>query len=279
AGGPVDRLCAKIAAIRQVTRAQGVELFINARTDVYLRGLVPAPERLGARAIATTSAGVAWSHGYPDGDVLPPAIAIATAAAVVRAVQVPVTCDFEGGYSDDPDAVGGLAAQLVDAGVVGINLEDGSGPVDRLCAKIAAIRRATRAQGVELFINARTDVYLRGLVPPPERLAESLARTARYRDAGASGIFVPGVAEPSAIEQIAREAQLPLNVLAMAGLPSPAELTRLGARRLSAGSGITQAIWGRAASLATAFLRDGTGTVSPDGAMSYGEINALLAAR
>lgn len=236
-------------------------------------------ERLGARAIATTSAGVAWSHGYPDGDVLPPAVAIAAAAAVVRAVQVPVTCDFESGYSDDPDAVGGLAAQLVDAGVVGINLEDGRGPVDRLCAKLAAIRRATRAQGVELFINARTDVYLRGLVPPPERLAEALARTARYRDAGASGIFVPGVVEPSAIEQIAREAHLPLNVLAMTGLPPPAELTRLGARRLSAGSAITQAIWGRAASLATAFLRDGTGTVSADGAMSYGEINALLAAR
>jgi 2-methylisocitrate lyase-like PEP mutase family enzyme len=235
-------------------------------------------ERLGAKAIATTSAGLAWSQGYADGDVLPPALAIATAAAVVRAVKLPVSCDFEGGYSEDPDAVGALAVELVDAGVVGINLEDASGPVDRLCAKIAAIRRATRAQGVELFINARTDVYLRGLVPAPARLAETLVRIVRYREAGASGIFVPGVVEPAAIAEIARVAQLPLNVLAVAGLPAPAELVRLGARRLSAGSSISQAIWGRTAALVTAFLGD-SGAVSADGAMSYGDINALLAQR
>ena len=254
---------------------RGPELLLLA--NAWDAGSARLIERLGGKAIATTSAGVAWSHGYPDGDVLPPALAIAAAAAVVRAVKLPVSCDFEGGYSEDPHAVGALAAELVDAGVVGINLEDGGGPVDRLCAKIAAIRRTTRAQGVELFINARTDVYLRGLVPAPERLAETLARTARYREAGASGIFVPGVIEPAAIAQIAREAQLPLNVLAMTGLPAPAELARLGARRLSAGSAITQAVWGRAAALATAFFA-GSGAVSPDSAMSYGEINALLAA-
>jgi 2-methylisocitrate lyase-like PEP mutase family enzyme len=255
---------------------RGSELLLLA--NAWDPGSARLIERLGAKAIATTSAGLAWSHGYPDGDVLPPALAIAAAAAVVRAVKLPVSCDFEGGYSDDPAAVGALAVELVDAGVVGINLEDGSGPVDRLCAKIAAIRRATRAQGVELFINARTDVYLRGLVPAPARVAQALARTARYREAGASGIFVPGVVEPAAIAEIAREAQLPLNVLAMAGLPAPAELTRLGARRLSAGSAITQAIWGRGAALVTAFL-GGSGAVSADGAMSYGEINALLAQR
>jgi len=264
-----------VTAFHDLHRGPAVLLLANA-WDVGSARLI---ERLGARAIATTSAGVAWSHGYPDGDVLPPAVAIAAAAAVVRAVKIPVSCDFEGGYSGDPEAVGALAAQLVDAGVVGINLEDASGPVDRLCAKITAIRRATRAQGVELFINARTDVYLRGLVPAPERLAETLARTARYREAGASGIFVPGVVEPDAIATIAREAQLPLNVLAMAGLPAPAELARLGVRRLSAGSGITQAIWGRAASLATAFLSGASGAVAADGAMSYGDINALLAPR
>jgi 2-methylisocitrate lyase-like PEP mutase family enzyme len=256
---------------------RGPELLLLANAwDVGSARLI---EQLGAKAIATTSAGVAWMHGYPDGDALPTELVVATAAAVARAVRVPVSVDFEGGYSDDPDAVGGLAAALVDAGVVGINLEDGSAPPDRLCAKIAAIHKATRAQGVELFINARTDVYLRGLVPAAERVAETVARAARYREAGASGIFVPGVADPAAIAAIVGEVQLPLNVLARAGLPAPAELVRLGVRRLSAGSAISQATWGRAAALATAFLRDGSGAVSADGAMSYGEINALLAKR
>jgi 2-methylisocitrate lyase-like PEP mutase family enzyme len=256
---------------------RGPELLLLANAwDVGSARLI---EQRGGKAIATTSAGVAWMHGYPDGDALPTELVIATAAAIARAVRVPVSIDFEGGYSDDPDAVGALAAALVDAGVVGINLEDGSGSPDLLCAKIGAIRRATRAGGVELFINARTDVYLRGLVPAGAQVAETLTRAARYRDAGASGIFVPGVVDPTAIGAIAREAQLPLNVLARAGLPAVAALTALGVRRLSAGSGITQAIWGRAAALATAFLTDGSGTVSAEGAMAYGEINGLLAPR
>lgn len=256
---------------------RGPELLILANAwDVGSARLI---EQLGARAIATTSAGIAWGHGYPDGDALPAELVVATAAAVARAVRVPVSVDFEGGYAEDPDAVGALAGRLVDAGVVGINLEDGGASPDLLCAKIAAIRRVTRAQGVELFINARTDVYLRGLVPAAERIAESVARAARYRQAGASGIFVPGVVDPAAIAVIAREVGLPLNVLAREGLPPPAELATLGVRRLSAGSAITQATWGRAAALATAFLRDGTGAVSAEGAMSYGEINGLLARR
>ena len=236
-------------------------------------------EQLGAPAIATTSAGVAWAHGYADGDVLPAELVVATAAAVVRAVRVPVSVDFEGGYADDPEAVAALAGRLIDAGVVGINLEDAGGTPELLCAKIAAIRATASRLGVELFINARTDVYLRGLVPPPARLAETLARGARYLAAGASGFFVPAVVEPDAIASIAHEIALPLNVLAWGGLPAPAELARLGARRLSAGSAITQAVWGRARSLAATFLGDAAGTVANEGAMPYAEINALLGSR
>jgi len=234
-------------------------------------------ESRGARAIATTSAAVAWSHGYPDGDALPVSLVIATTAAIARAVRVPVSVDIEAGYSDDPAAVGALVGALIEAGAVGINLEDGGGTPDLLCAKIAVCRRVAREHGVELYINARTDVYLRGLVPEPTRLVEACTRASRYRDAGASGIFVPAVVEPAAITAIARAVELPLNVLAWSGLPPLAELAPLGARRLSAGSSIAQAVWGRAAALIDSFLT--SGTVDATGAILYRDINALVASR
>jgi 2-methylisocitrate lyase-like PEP mutase family enzyme len=232
-------------------------------------------ESLGARAIATTSAGLAWSHGYPDGDSLPPSLAVATAAEITRAVRVPVSIDFEEGYSDDPDTVAQLVAKLIDVGVVGINIEDGSAAPDRLCRKIEAVRRMATALGVELFINARTDVYLRGLVPPSHRVAETCTRAARYREAGASGLFVPGIVEKDEIAAIAREVTLPLNVMLAAGLAPAAELARVGVRRLSCGSAIAEAVWGRVRSLAGGFLRDGVELPSVEEAMSYGALNVL----
>src|SRR5213078_3501234 len=138
-------------------------------------------ESLGARAIATTSAGVAWVHGYPDGDALPEPQLLATAQAIARVIRVPLSMDIEAGYSDDPDAVGRLAAALIEAGVVGINLEDGAGTPELLCAKIARIRRVARELGVDLYINARTDVYLRGLSPEADRVAETCAGGALSR--------------------------------------------------------------------------------------------------
>ena len=233
-------------------------------------------ESLGAKAVATTSAGVAWTHGYPDGDALPLRLLVSTVAAITRIVRVPLTVDMEGGYDETPAAVGEAVAAVIDAGGVGINIEDGSSPPDLLCAKIEQAKQAGTRLGVDLFINARTDVYLRGLVPEPTRVEETLARVTRYREAGASGIFVPGVVDPADIRKIASTAGLPLNVLAWSGLPPAAELARLGVRRLSAGSGITEAAWGRAAALATGFLRDGRSDPLSEGAMEYGDINGLF---
>jgi 2-methylisocitrate lyase-like PEP mutase family enzyme len=232
-------------------------------------------ESMGARAIATTSAGIAWSHGYPDGGSLPPSLAVATAAEITRAVRVPVSIDFEGGYSDDPETVAKLVGKLVDVGVVGINIEDGSGSPDRLCRKIEAIRRMASSLGVELFINARTDVYLRGLVAPSDRVAETCTRATCYRDAGTSGLFVPGIVEQDEIAAIAREVTLPLNVMTTAGLAPSAELAKVGVRRLSSGSAIAEAVWGRARALAAGFLRDGSGLTPVEGAMTYAALNAL----
>ena len=153
-------------------------------------------ESLGAKAVATTSAGVAWTHGYPDGDVLPVRMLVSTVVAIARAIRVPLTVDVEGGYSDDPAAVEETVARMVEAGAVGINIEDGSGAPDLLCLKIERAKRAGQHFGIDLFVNARTDVYLHGLAPEGKQVAETLSRAKLYRNAGASGLFVPGVREP-----------------------------------------------------------------------------------
>jgi 2-methylisocitrate lyase-like PEP mutase family enzyme len=256
---------------------RGPELLILA--NAWDAGSARLIESAGARAIATTSAGVAWTHGYPDGDALPVPLVIATAAAISRVIRVPLTTDVEGGYSDDPDAVGRLAGQLIDAGAVGVNLEDGGGAPELLAAKIRAARRVAGELGVDLFINARIDVFLRGLVPEPQRVAESCARAARYRDAGASGIFAPALVDPAGITAVAAATDLPLNLLAWPGLPPAAELTRLGVRRLSAGSSIAQAALGRVKALATAFLRDGHRDAPASDALTHRDLNALIGSR
>jgi 2-methylisocitrate lyase-like PEP mutase family enzyme len=236
-------------------------------------------ESLGAKALATSSAAVAWSHGYADGDLLPVRLLVATVADIARVVSVPLSVDMEGGYSSDPAAVGAAVAGVIDAGAVGINVEDGVGDPDLLCAKIERAKRAGVRLGVDLFVNARTDVYLRGLAPADRRVDGTLARGERYRAAGADGIFVPGLADATEIQAIASAARLPLNVMARPGLSSPSELEALGVRRLSAGSWIAEAIFGRIASLAADFLRTGASAPLAEGAMQFAAINALMAAR
>ncbi len=245
-------------------------------TNAWDAGSARLMESLGAKAVATTSAGVAWTHGYPDGDALPVRLLVSTVATISRAIRVPLTVDVEGGYTDDPAAVEETVAKLVESGAVGINIEDGTSAPDLLGAKIDRAKRAGQHFGVDLFVNARTDVYLRGLAPEGARVAETLSRAKLYGDAGASGIFVPGVIDPAEIRAIAEGTELPLNVMAYPGLPPAVELARLGVRRLSAGSGISQAVWGRAAALAADFLKHGRSEPLGEGAMSYAAINALF---
>lgn len=236
-------------------------------------------ESLGAKALATTSAGVAWSHGYADGDCLPVPLLIATVAEIARVVRVPLSVDVEGGYSSAPAAVGEVVSRVIEAGGVGINIEDGTGPPDLLCAKIEEAKRAGARRGVDLFVNARTDVYLSALAPPERRVEETLARTARYREAGADGIFVPGVTDPAEIQAIAAAARLPLNVLVRPGLPPAARLKELGVRRLSTGSWVASALLGRAKALVGGFLADGNGDPLYAGALPYAETNGLFGSR
>ena len=230
---------------------------------------------LGAKAMATTSAAVAWAHGYPDGDVLPLELYVQTIRAIRRVIDVPLSVDAEGGYSDDPGKVATTIGSLVEAGAVGINIEDGGSPPELLAAKIRGIKRAHP----DLFVNARTDVYLRGLVPEPDRVRETIERAARYSDAGADGIFVPGPVDPDTIRALTAGISRPVNLLARPGLPAAKQLAELGVRRLSAGSGLAQWAWGHIGSLARAFLGDGRSDPLADGAVPYGTINPLFSAR
>ncbi len=255
--------------------AQGILLLAN----VCDAGEARLVESLGAKAIATTSAGVAWSHGFADGNCLPVSALVTTVEEIARVIRVPLSVDIEGGYSNEAARVGENVARVIGAGAVGINLEDGTESPDLLCAKIEAACRAGDRLGVNLFVNARTDTYLRNSVAPGRRVAETLARAERYRAAGASGIFVPGLVDAEAIREIAAAVRLPLNVLARAGLPDAAALAAWGVRRLSAGSGIQEVMLGRTAALARGFLRSGVSAPLAEGAMAYRDINALMAGR
>lgn len=231
-------------------------------------------ETLGARALATSSAAVAWSHGYADGHHLPIDALIATVREITRVVRVPLTVDMERGYADDPAGVGENVARMLDAGGVGLNIEDSTLGPDLLCAKIEAARKA--AKGAPLFINARTDVWLRQIAEGEAAVAEAIRRGKLYRDAGADGLFAPGPTETAIFAEIAREVALPLNVMARKGVAPLAELKAAGVRRLSAATGIARAAWEGARAAAAAFLETGEsdGLARAGGAPS--DLNALF---
>ncbi len=242
-------------------------------------------EAAGATAIATTSAGVAWSLGYPDGDVLDRDHAVDLVVRVVEAVALPVTADIESGYAKQAEGVGETVQAFLTAGAVGINLEDahhgGSEPLRDTAdqaERIAAARSAADAAQIPLYINVRTDTYLQSVGDPAKRLDATLERAAAYVAAGASGIFVPGVADLSTISALAEGIAAPLNVLVGPGSPTTAELAAIGVARISAGSSIAVAAYGLAQRSARELFTSGTyGPIASE--LSYGELNGLLQRR
>jgi 2-methylisocitrate lyase-like PEP mutase family enzyme len=215
-------------------------------------------EDCGAAAVATSSAAVAWAHGHADGEHIDTRTVLAVVQEITRSVRVPVTVDLEAGYSAEPEAIADLVAAVIDRGAVGINLEDGFAPPAVLAEKIGVAKRVAARAGGELFVNARTDVYLKDLAKGEAAVAETLRRAQLYRDAGADGLFVAGVVDGDAIRTIAHEARLPLNVLARPALAPVAELQRWGVRRLSVGSSLAQAALGAARAAARELLDHGT---------------------
>jgi 2-methylisocitrate lyase-like PEP mutase family enzyme len=165
---------------------------------------------------------------------------------------------------------------ILNAGAAGINIEDGAGSPDQLCRKIAAIRDSTSRSGSDLFVNARTDVCLRGIAVGAGAIDEVIDRAVRYRAAGSDGLFVPGLTDGKAMAAIAAAIHpMPLNIMAAPGLPSLDTLQTAGVRRLSAGSAIAQASWGRTGRLAAAFL-EGDLSELFGAAAEYGKMNELF---
>jgi len=206
-------------------------------------------------------------------------------ARIAAAVELPVTADIEGGYGSDPDAVAATVREVIDAGAVGINLEDsgasGGGLFDigDQAGRLAAARAAaTEASLPELVINARTDVFLFGIGEPAGRLDDVIARAAAYAEAGADSLFVPGLLDLDMLAALTGKVSLPVNVMVGPGAPDVAALRAAGVRRVSLGQAIAQAAYTLARKAAAEVLTSGTyDTIA--GADPFGDINGAFAVR
>jgi 2-methylisocitrate lyase-like PEP mutase family enzyme len=242
-------------------------------------------ETAGAQAIATTSAGMAWTLGYPDGEQMPAQELLAACRRICGAVRAPVSIDIERGYGRDAQDTGGLVGALIQLGVVGINIEDGVVPGTRnlahpaiLSERIACARTVAKHHDLPLFINARIDTYCANL-EPEARLEETRKRALTYIDAGADGIFVPGLADLHEIASLVEQLPVPLNVYAgYPGAPTSDALRQLGVRRISLGCGTMQATLAHLASIAREALLDGHYETMSKAMLTTTEANGLFAA-
>lgn len=243
-------------------------------------------EEAGAQAIATTSAGIAWALGYPDGQRIPREAMLRQVALLARAVRIPVTADVESGYgSGTPADAAETARGVIGAGAVGLNLEDAPGPdgapvvdAEYHAERIRAVREAGEREGVKLFVNARTDTYVRKLgADDAARFDETVRRARLYLAAGADGIFVP-LAPNDVIGRLVTAIDAPLNVIGGPGSPTIGELHTLGVARVSLGPHLARAVLAHVRRAAVEVLGAGTYEALRDQITSP-ELNALLATR
>jgi 2-methylisocitrate lyase-like PEP mutase family enzyme len=253
------------AALFRSLHTPGSPLVLVNAWDAASAGVVAAA---GARAVGTTSAGVAWSLGAPDGDALSREATVEAVRRVVSAVSVPVTADIESGFGVTPADVAETVRAVVAAGAVGVNIEDGHRSVAEQSARLAAARAAA---GEALFINARLDEYLLG----GRDFDAAVERAEAYLAAGVDGIFVPGVVDPATVAALVAKIAAPVNIMAGPGAPPVAELARLGVARVSLGSAVAQAAYGLVRRAAEEALTAGTYGSVADG-YDYGGLNALL---
>lgn len=195
----------------------------------------------GAPAVATSSAAAAFGLGFPDGQAITRELMLVAVSVVANAVDVPVTADMEAGYGDSAEAARATAEGVVEAGAVGLNLEDTAGnggllPIDRFAEKIAAVREVAEESGVPLVLNARTDVFIGEVGDPDTRLEHAVERGRAYLDAGADCVFVPAVADEATIGDLVKGIEGRVSILATARTPTLPALCRLGVARVSMGS-------------------------------------------
>jgi len=239
-------------------------------------------EEAGFPAIATTSAGIAFSLGYPDGQRISREEMIARIGRIARAVKVPVTADIEWGYGSTAEEIARTTREVIEAGAVGMNLEDTSGRADqplltleKALEKIKAVRETAASLRVPLVVNARTDVYLLEGGNPDADYAETVRRLVAFRDAGADCVFAPGLKDAATIGRLVKDVACPLNILAVPGTPSIAELEKLGVARVSVGSGFMRATLGALRTMAEELKNAGTYS-GMAGGIPYKDWNAIL---
>jgi 2-methylisocitrate lyase-like PEP mutase family enzyme len=268
----------KAIQFRQLHRAPHVLILPNA-WDVASARIF---EEAGFPAIATTSAGIAFSLGYPDGEHIAREEMLSRVGRIARAVHLPVTADVESGYGPAPEDAAKTTRDLIQLGVVGMNLEDASGSRDQpLCSlelaveKIRAARNAAVQLGAQFVINARTDIYLLARGNPDSDYSEALRRLVAFRDAGADCVFAPGLRDSATIAQLAKAVECPLNILAGVGSPSIPELEKLGVARVSLGSGPVRATLGLLRQVAKELKTSGTYSAM-EVAVPHAEVNKLL---
>jgi 2-methylisocitrate lyase-like PEP mutase family enzyme len=239
-------------------------------------------EAAGFPAIATTSAGIAWALGYPDGERISRGEMLAVIRRISTAVRVPVTADVEAGYGSSPAAAAETARGVIAAGAVGLNLEDGTSAGDLLDAglqveRIRAAREAGATARVPLVINARTDAFEVKAWDPARRFAEAVRRATAYHAAGADCLFVPHVSDGETIGRLARELPGPLNVIAGPPAPPLGELERLGVRRASLGPRVVQAALGTVRRVAEELRERGSYEALADLMIPFAELQQLVA--
>jgi 2-methylisocitrate lyase-like PEP mutase family enzyme len=261
------------AKLFRALHAEGVLVLPNA----WDAGSAVAIERAGAPAVATTSGGVSWALARGDGQQLSRAEMLAAVRQIADAVTVPVTADVEGGYGPEPSTVADTVAGVVAAGAVGVNLEDSRAgtatlfTVEEQSARLRAAREAA-AELPDLWVNARTDVYLFGIGEPSGRYEEVLTRAKAYAEAGADSIFVPGLAAVEVLAELAKSSPIPVSAMAGPGAPPVGALAEAGVRRVSVGTSIAQAAYSLAHHAAAEVLTQGTyGEVT--GALDFGTVN------
>ncbi|WP_261129718.1 isocitrate lyase/phosphoenolpyruvate mutase family protein [Bacillus sp. Marseille-Q3570] len=239
-------------------------------------------EEGGFKAIGTTSAGIAASLGYPDGQQLPIDKMIEVVERIVDAVDVPVSADIEAGYGETAEEVVRTVQKILEAGAVGINIEDGTGdlqhPINDLSSQtemISAIKEYCRENDEELFINARTDLYWLKIGDPSTRLQRAMERVKAYEVAGADCIFVPGLYDKETIQKLRAEVSCPINLLIHPCLPSLKELSEIGIERVSTGSSPFRATVTLLKKMSEEIHNNQTFHEMTSGVLTYGEVAEL----
>lgn len=240
-------------------------------------------ESAGAAAIATSSAAMSWAHGRRDGNRLSRDEAIQATSRIVQATNLPVSADIESGYGANENDLAATLRGLLDVGVVGINLEDaGTGrpndplwPIDTAARRVQVARAVASERGIPMYINARVDTYIAQWGEPEDRFAETLRRGAAYLDAGASGIFVPHVADLSVITELVAGIEGPVNILVGPGSPTVAKLAGVGVARVTTGSSLAASALGFLGECAAEVLESGT-YENFAGKIAYDDLNAFF---